>query len=465
MSIARCRGSFLFRFRGRSETATRAQAEKAASEKKDFERVATPKLVRALWDVAAASKVDASTRVAACRFLATCCSAVGSKVVDGPALADAAQYVVVDESVDCALAEALGRLVRDSSRNGQKPELAATCALLREALFAHDSGDGHWYGACDAVLAATFQLEQDPETCVGDALRSLAEKAQLLSEEPEGKAGALARCLHAAGAAALLGLVAVEDLGSRMKKGAQPAKKVVVEGDDDDLANAAGGAGEDAERDARLLRLVEEKIVGVKADGFVAALAPVAAKVASRALARRGAVPGVLHRSAVLFLAKVSCVSRGVCEEYLPLLITTLARAPDALARQNVAVALGDLASRQPNSVEPWTDHVYGALRDSDATVRAAVLATLAHLALNDMIKARGGGVAEVALLVVDGDDTIRRRARAFFEELHKKSTAQSSPIYNLLPDVVSRLSAARRGPVTPCVEINQCRVHPTILH
>ena len=40
-----------------------------------------------------------------------------------------------------------------------------------------------------------------------------------------------------------------------MKKGAQPVKKVVVEGDDDDLANAAGGAGEDAERDARLLRL------------------------------------------------------------------------------------------------------------------------------------------------------------------------------------------------------------------
>jgi len=438
-----------------------AAAEKAAGEKKDFERVATPKLVRALWDVASASKVDASTRVAACRFLATCCSAVGSKVVDGPALSDAAQFVVVEDSVDCALAEALARLVRDSSRNGQKPELVATCALLREALFAHDSGDGHWYGACDAVLAATFQLEGDPEQCVGDALRSLAEKAQLLSEEPEGKAGALARCLHAAGAAALLGLVAVEDLGSRMKKGAQPVKKVVVEGDDDDLANAAGGAGEDAERDARLLRLVEEKIVGVKADGFVAALAPVAAKVASRALARRGAVPGVLHRSAVLFLAKVSCVSRGVCEEYLPLLITTLARAPDALARQNVAVALGDLASRQPNSVEPWTDHVYGALRDSDATVRAAVLATLAHLALNDMIKARGGGVAEVALLVVDGDDTIRRRARAFFEELHKKSTAQSSPIYNLLPDVVSRLSAARRGPVTPVVQEEEAPSSP----
>ena len=166
----------------------------------------------------------------------------------------------------------------------------------------------------------------------------------------------------------------------------------------------------------------------MKADGFVAALAPVAAKVASRALARRGAVPGVLHRSAVLFLAKVSCVSRGVCEEYLPLLITTLARAPDALARQNVAVALGDLASQTTEQVEPWTDHVYGALRDSDATVRAAVLATLAHLALNDMIKARGGGVAEVALLVVDGDDTDHEeeRARAFFEELHKKSTAQS---------------------------------------
>ena len=62
------------------------RARRRTSEKKDFERVATPKLVRALWDVAAASKCDASTRVAACRFLATCCSAVGSKVVDGPAL-------------------------------------------------------------------------------------------------------------------------------------------------------------------------------------------------------------------------------------------------------------------------------------------------------------------------------------------------------------------------------------------
>ena len=71
------------------------------------------------------------------------------------------------------------------------------------------------------------------------------------------------------------------------------------------------------------------------------------------------------------------------------------------------------------------------------------------------------GGVAEVALLVVDGDDTIRRRARAFFEELHKKSTAQSSPIYNLLPDVVSRLSAARRGPVTPVVQEEEAPASP----
>ena len=58
------------------------------------------------------------------RIDATCCSAVGSKVVDGPSLNDAAQFVVGEEGVDCALAEALARLVRDSSRNGQKPELA-----------------------------------------------------------------------------------------------------------------------------------------------------------------------------------------------------------------------------------------------------------------------------------------------------------------------------------------------------
>ena len=107
-------------------------------------------------------------------------------------------------------------------------------------------------------------------------------------------------------------------------------------------------------------------------------------------------------------------------------------------------VALGDLAFRFPNAVEPWTEHLYGlkqwgnSLHDSDAGVRQHAITVLAHLVLNDMVKVQGQ-VAELTLCLLDSDERIAALAKLFFTEFAKKGT---SPVYNLPPDIVSSLSS-----------------------
>ena len=449
-----------------------AKADKA-------ERIASPKLVRALWELAASGSAARGARAQACRFLAVAAAGAGRGVVDAAALRDATRHVVGDDgAVDCALAAALGLLVRDLSAGAGGDETArsaarASCAALRAALVADGKrlDRGRWYAAADAVVAATFGLEEDPEQEASAFVKALAAKCGFGDDDDadhvvNAAAGDLARLLHVVGHVSLQLLAAAEDLGSALKKArvasASRAAAAAAAADkdgadrDEDLQAALGAGADrgDAEHEARMQHLVEAELVPAAASNLVSCFGPVAARVAAAGLPSASGVggptrlPPVLHRAAVLCLSKMACVSRAFCDDHLPLLVTTLARASDSRARVNVAVALGDLAARQPNSVEPWTEHVYGALRDGDATVRATTLATLAHLALNDMIKAKGGGVAEVALLVVDEDGGIKKRARAFFDELHRKSTATSSPIYNLVPDVISRLSAARRAVV-----------------
>lgn len=52
-------------------------------------------------------------------------------------------------------------------------------------------------------------------------------------------------------------------------------------------------------------------------------------------------------------------------------------------------IALGDLALRFPNLLEPWLDHMYARVHDSSGSVRKNSVLVLSHLILNDMIKVR----------------------------------------------------------------------------
>jgi condensin complex subunit 1 len=133
------------------------------------------------------------------------------------------------------------------------------------------------------------------------------------------------------------------------------------------------------------------------------------------------------------------CISKSFCEKHLPLLFSVLAKAPndDQDLRANIVIALGDLAFRFPNEVEPYTPKMYACLRDKSTRVRRHTLMVLTHLILNDMVKVKGN-VCEIALCLQDQEPRIRDMARLLFHELSKRT---NSPIYNLLPDIVSQLS------------------------
>lgn len=74
-------------------------------------------------------------------------------------------------------------------------------------------------------------------------------------------------------------------------------------------------------------------------------------------------------------------------ESNLQLLFTVVENAPSEVVRSNCTIALGDLAVRFPNLLEPWTENMYARLRDQSVSVRKNAVLVLSHLILNDMMK------------------------------------------------------------------------------
>ena len=165
-------------------------------------------------------------------------------------------------------------------------------------------------------------------------------------------------------------------------------------------------------------------------------------------------VPLLMRETAVLSFCKYISISSITTERHLRFLFTlfTDESIPHPI-KHSIAVAVGDLCTRFPNSVEPFTPILYSSLQlktnseKEDETsnnimevgVRKNTLKVLTHLILSDMIKVKGG-VGEVVMCLEDEDPEISQIARLFFQELSKRS---SNPIYNLLPDIISTLSRA----------------------
>ncbi|NXJ65560.1 CND1 protein, partial [Rostratula benghalensis] len=148
-----------------------------------------------------------------------------------------------------------------------------------------------------------------------------------------------------------------------------------------------------------------------------------------------------LSAAAALTLGKVCMISSEFCESHLCLLFTMMEKSPLPGVRSNLIIAAGDLAIRFPNLVEPWTSHLYARLRDPCPSVRQTTGLVMTHLILKDMIKVKGQ-VSEMATLLIDPEEAIMGVAQNFFNELSNKDNA----VYNLLPDIISRLSDPNCG-------------------
>mmetsp|Transcript_21819 Transcript_21819/g.45861 ORF Transcript_21819/g.45861 Transcript_21819/m.45861 type:complete len:1356 (+) Transcript_21819:199-4266(+) len=319
----------------------------------------------------------------------------------------------------------------------------------------HDTNS--WFCAAEQAINAIFAISPSPEKVSMEIL--LGHQAAIFGtpDHPETVTDSLrlSRFFFILGHIALKLLIYTEVLSSSVRR-ANAAKTVSKQESASSVINGKGGNAEtekededeedaieaelgiaaqaEAETERKVAEISENEIVG---RGIISLFTPMLLRV----VANEGGnfSSPILMLSATIALCKCMCISKSFCEQHLPLLFSVLAKAPndDQDLRANIVIALGDLAFRFPNEVEPYTPKIYSCLRDKSTRVRRHTLMVLTHLILNDMVKVKGQ-VCEIALCLQDQESRIRDMARLLFHELSKRT---NSPIYNLLPDIVSQLS------------------------
>ncbi|PVD36929.1 hypothetical protein C0Q70_03922 [Pomacea canaliculata] len=308
-----------------------------------------------------------------------------------------------------------------------------------------------WVPLSEKAVTVIYRLADQPDMVCGEMIRQMAsltlKECQAFNECQSGEGEVnivistmLTRLLSFAGQVAIQQLVHLEVnvLGELKRrnilqedKNCKKKKNANAQGENiEEEMGLAGMSADDAE--AEYIRRICEKDI-VVGPNLLAAFQPLLFSVCTN----QGRYPQPeLRTAATLALAKFMSVSSDFCEQHLQLMFTILEKSPSEVIRANSMIAVGDLAFRFPNLIEPWTPHLYNRLRDESRLVRRYALQVLTHLILNDMVKVKGQ-ISELAICVVDNDEQISGLAKLFFHELAKKGNA----LYNILPDAISRLS------------------------
>ncbi|XP_012434897.1 condensin-1 complex subunit CAP-D2 isoform X1 [Gossypium raimondii] len=319
--------------------------------------------------------------------------------------------------------------------------------------------DNIWYAAADKAIDAVYILHPTPETLAADLVK------KSLSSVFDGTSGdalqndiassnsivlstiqvvKLSRYLFVASHVAMNQLAYIESCvrkiqkqkGNKGKGDSEGTENAETQKDNGINAELGLAASEDAVLDTLAERAEKEIVCGSYSEkNLIGECAPFLSKLC-RNFVLMQKYP-ILQASAMLALCRFMIIDAKFCDENLQLLFTVVENAPSEIVRSNCTIALGDLAVRFPNLLEPWTENMYARLKDPSVTVRKNAVLVLSHLILNDMMKVKGY-INEMAVRVEDNDERISNLAKLFFHELSKKG---SNPIYNLLPDILGKLS------------------------
>ncbi|XP_062984497.1 condensin complex subunit 1 [Elgaria multicarinata webbii] len=370
--------------------------------------------------------------------------------------------------------------------NSQKPGLGKSQApfrlpqshqlfeCLREAIsVGFATSRTYWIPFTETAVALIYQLAEGPEEICAQILQRCSQQAlERLQEADEAEAGpgsspteiagdsstidtlVLTHLVSLAGDVALQQLLHLElsvsnelhrrrVLGEEQVAKGRAASSAKMQNDkstgnettmEEDLG-LVGASAEDTE--AELIRTIcETELLDGKQ--LLSGFTPLVLKICNN--------PGLysdpaLSAAAALALGKFCMVSAEFCDSHLRLFFTMMEKSTLSSVRANLMIAAGDLAIRFPNLVEPWTPHLYARLRDPCQHVRQTAALVMTHLILKDMVKVKGQ-VSEMAALLIDPQEEIVGLARNFFTELSGKDNA----VYNLLPDIISRLSDPDSG-------------------
>jgi condensin complex subunit 1 len=427
-----------------------------------------PDVFSNLW-LATATASDSNTRASALHILAMAATS-DRGIVDSKSrlkmISDHALGDYTEEHRDWKLAHS-GALALQRVERAEVDTTSAKYLVLEyiiEQLCAIARGDWcidtverdtlGWFSAAEQVISAIFIIAPEPEVCCADIIRGMHNitLGNGTSTVEECHPLRLARFFHILGHIALKLLVYTEALSGSVRrangkrslkkqedadkaKQKRAAQNTSSDSEVDDIEAELGMEAElEAENERQVAEIAEKEIVG---RGLLSVFGPLLVRVVGNEGNKFNSE--ILRQTSTLALCKFMCVSSSFCENHLPVIFMALANAPkdDVTLRANTIIALGDLAFRFPNEVEPYTCRMYACLRDDSTKVRRHGLMVLTHLILNDMIKIKGQ-VCEIALCLRDSDQRIRDTARLLFHELSKRS---NNPVYNLLPDIISQLS------------------------
>ncbi|XP_069836022.1 condensin complex subunit 1 isoform X2 [Dendropsophus ebraccatus] len=312
----------------------------------------------------------------------------------------------------------------------------------------------HWLTFKETAIKLVYEMGEEPEEISADILQRCSQ--QVLQElNSQGEASTLpefllTHLLSLAGDVALQLVVHLECTVSaelrrrRLLKEEQEAEKVgknkgrkskANESMEEEDMGLVGASADDAE--AELIQRVCDKEL-LNAQQYLSAFLPLILRVCKNTGKYNDPA---LCTAATLALMKFMMISPDFCDSHLRLVFTLLEKSPLPGVRSNIMIALGDLSIRFPNLIEPWTSHLYARLRDESREVRKTSAIVMTHLILKDMVKVKGQ-VSEMAVLLIDSDQEITSLAKNFFTELSNKGNA----VYNLLPDIISRLSDPDTG-------------------
>ncbi|XP_063818506.1 condensin complex subunit 1 isoform X2 [Pseudophryne corroboree] len=312
----------------------------------------------------------------------------------------------------------------------------------------------HWLPFKETAVRLVYEISEEPEEICADLLQRCSQQVlQEMNQQGEATAVSaylLTHLLSLAGDVALQLVIHLECTVSaelrrrRVLKEEQEAEKLGKnkrskkkgnESMEEEDLGLVGASADDA--DAELIqKICDNELLG--GQQYLSAFLPLVLRVCKSS--SKYTDPD-LCTAASLALTKFMMISSDFCDSNLRLIFTLLEKSVLPRVRSNIMIALGDLSIRFPNLIEPWTPHLYARLRDESCVVRKTSAIVMTHLILKDMVKVKGQ-VSEMAVLLIDEDQEIASLAKNFFTELSNKGNA----VYNLLPDIISRLSDPECG-------------------
>ncbi|RDY13843.1 Condensin complex subunit 1 [Mucuna pruriens] len=362
--------------------------------------------------------------------------------------------------VDPLLARTACLAIQRLSEDDKKKQLASNSVRIFSILESLITGfwlpSNIWFAAADKAIAAVYAIHPTPETIAADMIKKSLSSVcndggvNVQSDIDTGsgsmpltvQVAKLSRCLFIISHIAMNQLVYIESCARKIQK--QKLKKEKKDNENQSIhSNGTVPTGTQKDNDINA-----ELGFAASEDAALDALF----EKAEKEIVSGGSNEKNLIGVCATFLSKL-CRNFGLMQKYpelqasamlafdanLQLLFTVVESAHSEIVRSNCTIALGDLAVRFPNLLEPWTENMYARLKDPCVSVRKNAVLVLSHLILNDMMKVEVKGyINEMAVRLEDEDERISNLAKLFFLELSKKG---NNPIYNLLPDILSKLS------------------------